>query len=126
MSGLLLLLEHHTDAGIEWVVSFEGPNPPPEKAVHCASRADAERLLKLMDVIFAGKVRPLELSSISDVERAGTSQKKQAFSLAGHLAPADTLESSAPQIAAGWPHLEQGPPGRLLLPSERQDSIAHG
>lgn len=47
MKGQLLLLEHHAETGIEWVVSFEGPNPPPEKAVQCASRADAERLLKL-------------------------------------------------------------------------------
>lgn len=44
-----MLVEHHTEQGIEWVVSFEGSNPPPEKAVHCANRDEAEKLVKLMN-----------------------------------------------------------------------------
>ena len=44
-----MLIEEHTKNGVDWVVSFQGPNPPADKAVHCANRAEAEKLIGLMN-----------------------------------------------------------------------------
>ena len=49
MRTLPLLIEHHTETGIEWVVRFEVSNPPPEKSVQCASRAEADKLMRIMN-----------------------------------------------------------------------------
>ena len=43
-----VIIEEHTETGVSWIVSFEGSNPPPEKAVQCANRNEAEKLMRLM------------------------------------------------------------------------------
>lgn len=44
-----ILIEEHSENGIAWVVSFQGSNPPSEKAIMCANRYEAEKLMCLMN-----------------------------------------------------------------------------
>jgi hypothetical protein len=48
MAAKPLVIENHTDSGIEWLVSFEGCNPSEERSVRCYSRSDAEKLVSLI------------------------------------------------------------------------------
>ncbi len=50
-----LLIEEADEIGTTWLVSFGGPNPPPELCVRQTFRTEAERLIGLIERYAAQK-----------------------------------------------------------------------
>ncbi len=44
-----VVIEIQDENGVEWGVSFDGPNPEADKYVQCASKDDAFRLKRLIE-----------------------------------------------------------------------------
>lgn len=52
----VVIIESVTEAGTEWLVSFDGPNPDDDKCIRVANAEEAAKLKRLVD---AAKVAPL-------------------------------------------------------------------
>lgn len=52
ITGIVMIEDHGADDGrTHWVVSLDGPNPPADMAIECASRRDAVMLTTLLSVL---------------------------------------------------------------------------
>jgi hypothetical protein len=48
-----LVIEDVDDAGTQWLLSFDGPNPTEDMVVRCVDRAEAFKLKNLIETIGA-------------------------------------------------------------------------
>lgn len=44
-----ILIEEHDSDGVNWIVSFNGPNPNDGDCVVCANRHEAEKLIRILN-----------------------------------------------------------------------------
>lgn len=62
-AGALVVIEDVNDTGTHWYLSFDGPNPADDQCVRCVDRAEAFKLMSLIETMSI--VPNLGMSSIS-------------------------------------------------------------
>lgn len=66
--SVAILIEEHTESGVDWLVSFDGSNPTTDKCIKCADRTEAEKLISLIEQVVKPPRRrlvtaPIEVSA---------------------------------------------------------------